>query len=237
MIELTILFLGLSISFALLTGLVLRKSRNVSNLAFTVTTGLFTINTFASFLQEAMRDTIIPQSDVLSIQLRMIGDIAYLIAPLGLAYSSFMIVNGYSEYKNRNLTIFTLVYLLTGLIFILINDPFVSIIIEEKPNPFLNLIDSIPLIISLYYFGKLYKLVDAANTTDKRKVLYLVLGIFVGTSGQVINTINVFLNQDTLPIALAIIIVGVLSASISFTNLSGRVHPPTPQTESTPSPN
>lgn len=83
-----------------------------------------------------------------------------------------------------------------------------------------NLLICIPLFISMGIFGKLY-----GEMEDVSKIHFLEVGILIGTTGQLATTIITFFSMGDLLnyIALATIILGVLVASISFTNLANLI--------------
>ncbi|MFW9778047.1 MAG: hypothetical protein ACFFE8_04270 [Candidatus Heimdallarchaeota archaeon] len=218
MFELLVLYSGLSASFSFLTFLVLRKSQNPANIAFATTTSFYAFNTAISGVLQLHELNILPLGD--PTPLSNFGTVIFLFAPLGLVYSSYMIVNGFYAWRNRNLTWFSGIYIFMGLVLSgneMFNLMYVDFAISDAA---FNLLICIPLFISMGIFGKLY-----GEMEDVSKIHFLEVGILIGTTGQLATTIITFFSMGDLLnyIALATIILGVLVASISFTNLANLI--------------
>ena len=219
--EVIIINLLLAILFFLVTLLVIRKSRNVVNVAFAVTTGLFSISSLNGLISELMTDNIIPQlfPEFIGIS----GDFVFLVAPLGVLYSSYMVIYGYEAWKNKSILILTAIYIVVEIILALNgnnNSTLPVITFEYFDNiaitrGLFNLLIAIPLLLSVYYFGRLYTRMKG----NKNSILLLEIAIGTGTLGQILNSIFIIIGQGTQVWALLIIVVGVFLAALSFSNI------------------
>ncbi|MFW9854525.1 MAG: hypothetical protein ACFFFG_05675 [Candidatus Thorarchaeota archaeon] len=218
MLELLILYSGLSASFSFLTFLVLRKSQNPANIAFATTTSFYAFNTAISGVLQLHELNILPLGD--PTLLSNFGMVIFLFAPLGLVYSSYMIVNGFYAWRNHTITWFSGIYIFLGLGLSgneMFNLMYVDFAISDAA---FNLLICVPLFISMMLFGKLY-----GEMEDVSKIHFLEAGILIGTTGQLATTVITFFSLGDLLnyIALATIIFGVLVASVSFTNITNLI--------------
>lgn len=219
--ELLILYLGLTVSFFILTFLVFKKESNPSNLAFSISMLGFAINTMIVFIFELINENFLSFSDQSVLDsLGYLGSFIFFLSPLGLLYSGFMIIYGYDAWKRSIISVFSVSYIFIELI-LLSNEAFDMKYTEIYiSSGILNLIVCVPLLSAFYYFSKLLKLIE-----EKTKVYLLISGLFLGTLGQSFNAANTLAQgpEAVTYLSFAIIIVGVILASFSFTNLSGKI--------------
>lgn len=206
----------LSLSFLLVTVLVLKKSHNIANIAFSWTTALFSLSTFFGLVEELYTDQIIPGS--IPALITILDNVIFPLAPLGLVFSSFIIKNGYSSWKNLTLWIFTILYvIIENTLFFLSFTKDYSVLNEIMNLTIWNALLIIPLMISVIIFFSIYREMNE----EKSKMLIVVIGVATGTLGQVLNSIGIFIsNDDLVLISYIVIVIGVLVVSLSFMNIT-----------------
>ena len=169
-------------------------------------------------------DNVLPQLISINI-LDITGDIVFLLAPLGLFYSSYIIIKGYEAWLSNIIIFMTILYLLIGIVLLSNGCTSDSIScglslnyyeVTDITRGLFNLVITIPLGLSLYYFGKLFSRMKLPN---KNSIILLETGIGVGTVGQIYNSAFILLGQGTQILGLLIIVVGVFFAALSFSNI------------------
>ena len=216
MYELIVINLALALSFSFVTFLVLRKSRNISSLAFSWTTFLFALSTFFGTIEESYNAHVLtgttPQI------MTVVDNIIFPLAPLGLLFSSFVIKRGYDAWKNFTLWVFTVIYVLVEVVLFALR--FIqdfSIINEIMNNAVWNALVTIPLLLSIAYFFSIYQEMD----DERNKMLFVVLGVTIGTLGQFLNVFGIIMvNESLVLLSFVVIVVGVLFVSLSFMNIT-----------------
>ena len=225
MYELIFINLALALSFSFVTVLVIRKSRNISSLAFSWTTFLFTLSTFFGTIEELYNANVLagttPQI------MTVVDNIIFPLAPLGLLFSSFVIKRGYNAWKNFTLWLFTLFYVLVEIVLFglrFIQD--FSFLNEILNNAIWNVLVTIPLLLSVAYFYSIYLEMD----DEKNKMLFVVLGVTIGTLGQFLNVLGIIMvNESLVLLSFVVIVVGVLFVSLSFMNITSVPRNTSPQ--------
>lgn len=218
-IQAAIIFGSLFVLFSFTTILVLRHSINRINFYFGFATAGFA---FASLLCALAFAEI-----TFNIDIKLLGDIGviiYLWSPLGIYLSAITIRYGVTAYRQPLSLILIGLLSLVTLVFI------GTTIFPEPPNRqiwFGTIIISVIFLVTAYEYYRL--LVEIPEL--KNQFLFLLSGLIIGFFGLLIALATSRFDPQVLPmefeaIAGATINIGVLLASIAFTNIPNKIRGP-----------
>ena len=216
MYELIYIYGILTFLFVLLTITVLRRSKDVPNKFFALTTILFALSTIINLIQQINILVFLREEDIF---LATIGSMGFFLAPVGIFFSAYTIIHGYSTWRRIKPVTFVLLY--TFIEFSLLmnhNGLQLTIISRNVSSALYTALVCIPLFLSGNSFIKVHNL----SENRKKNILVLVLGIFVGSIGEIFNSVFIFLGQDNNVFALMVILVGVFASTFSFIQFSNR---------------
>ena len=206
----------LSLSFLLVTILVLKKSHNISNIAFSWTTALFSLSTFFGLVEELYAD----QLQAVPNPITVLDNFIFPLAPLGLVFSAFIIKNGYSSWKNISLWLLTIIYAIIENILFAGHIRYLgdySYLNSTMNQTIWNALLLIPLMASVLLFFLIHRDMDE----EKNKMLIVILGVSIGTFGQLLNVIGIVtINNDLVLFSYLIVVIGVLLISFAFMNIT-----------------
>ena len=223
-------FFILAVLFGIMTYLVLRKGKSEINITFSLATIAFMLGSLLCSLDFFAKAGTLPLFSGFEI-LGNIGTLLYLWAPFGIFLASKLILHGTDSYKEI-VPIAVFVFLIgVTFIFVFTSDilgitPIVTGTTPSKGTWFGTIVISVVLIVSLYYYFKIYQ-----KSPDLRNQLsFLIGGIILGifSLASVLLSTN---DPDLLPmefdaIFLSMINIGILISSFAFTNIPDNLRTP-----------
>ena len=136
----------------------------------------------------------------------------YLIAPLGMLFSSLYILQGSGFHKNK--------YLLIGITLYV----FIALILSSYPNPFqfakldgfhvgiMHLLLVIPFLITIFDFWKLIPQVQ----NEKTKIYLLDSGLGFSAIGSLLRSFNYLVTNNDSTLGMILIVIGAILAMSAF---------------------
>jgi hypothetical protein len=128
-----------------------------------------------------------------------------------------MILHGTNSWKNLNMLIFILVYVLLDF-FILFGTQLIGITLE-----FTNLIQIAMFLIAIGFFSDFYVFRNVYNKVPdiRPKIRFLLVGFLLGIVGLVLDVILSSLVSDITPGSTGIffMVIGMILSMLSFTNI------------------
>ena len=191
----------ISIILLLIVIFILRKSRNLANIAFVGTPILFTLILIFNMINY--------YGQIIN---NFLLWFPYLIAPLGMLISSIYILEGPGFQKDQNLLTFLLGYIV------------VAGILSAYPNPLeysdltglhagiMHLILIIPFLVTMNNFGRIENLIP----DQKRRINMLITGLGAVAMGSMLRGVEFIMMNRESEIGMAIIVVGSIMTLLAF---------------------
>ena len=185
--------------------LVLKKSTSIVNIYFVFTPIIFSIMIFSVLM-----------NNYLSIP-AVITEILYIIAPLGILFSSWYIFHGNNLFKHYPNLIFLAVYLSYLVIMVaFINDELYKNLIFS----FDHLIIVLPFSLAIINFIKLIK----ESPDQKGQIRFLIVGLLINIIGFIIRGVVQFLSNVESIEGLIITLIGIILVLFAFRSIDQTKH-------------
>ncbi|MFX0091216.1 MAG: hypothetical protein ACFFBD_05585 [Candidatus Hodarchaeota archaeon] len=211
-IELAILYYLLSLLFIILTLILLKKSTSLINKIFATSTILYFL--FGIVMGTQRLELFAPWGQ--DLLLNLLSNFLFVVAPLGMMFSAYMIVDGEYRLKSYPLWIFAVIYTIAGFltwifrfIFPIFDEPFNL----NFFNFLINVVGSVPLILSTIQYGRLIR-----ETEQFRNQLYiLIVGFIIAIIGLLLFAILALMNAIAFQAgSMVVIVVGLVISIVAF---------------------
>ena len=204
------LYLAVSIVLFIMMLLIYRKGSNLTNSTFMFSTLFFSAFSFMSFVNTMEFFGTPPV-----MWLNYIISSLFTLGPIGIFYSSLIILHGDYYIKNKKIILFSLVYILVMQIAILI-PIIIPDLINLEGRYFTAINDYSVMLLTGLTTMNFYKISNSVEEI-KKNMQYLVIGMSTATIGVFIVASLKFLQMSTIiPIGLGIILIGLFFSIYAF---------------------